>query len=231
MINNIDPEINSPRRRPDQSRSRDGGSRGASRRKAGTWTCLRRAFAEINWSCYIDNIDRSRFSTSAGVELRFPEPDLPEPPPPETGGTSDTSDDTGTRVTAKNVGTFIKSVNGTISAPFGDKCGHKGLDIAARDRDPHRRVPSGHSALRRQPVRLRERRLPDAREGGRDPIRRHEPGHLSSRPPDQSWGQDRRSGIDRRCDWPTCISRSGSTDEPPTRRTRWIVSLASTVNP
>jgi len=136
MINNIDPEINSPRRRPDQSRSRDGGSRGASRRKAGTWTCLKRAFAEINWSCYIDNIDRSRFSTSAGVELRFPEPDLPEPPPPETGGMSDTSDDTGTRVTAKNVGTFIKSVNGTISAPFGDKCGHKGLDIAARTGTP-----------------------------------------------------------------------------------------------
>jgi murein DD-endopeptidase MepM/ murein hydrolase activator NlpD len=84
----------------------------------------------------VSSIDRSRFSTSAGVELRFPEPDLPEPPPPETGGTSDTSDDTGTRVTAKNVGTFIKSVNGTISAPFGDKRGHKGLDIAARTETP-----------------------------------------------------------------------------------------------
>jgi peptidase M23-like protein len=84
----------------------------------------------------VSSIDRSLFSTSADVELRFPEPDLPEPPPHDTGGTSDTSDDTGTRVTAKNVGTFIKSVNGTISAPFGDKCGHKGIHIAARTGTP-----------------------------------------------------------------------------------------------
>ena len=100
------------------------------------------------------------------------------------------------------------------------------------DRGPHRRVPSGHSDLRRQPVRLRERRLPDAREGGRDPIRRHEPDHLSSRPPvnqgTRSAKWDRQA---MRLDWPTCISRSGSTDEPPTRQTRWIASLASTVNP
>ena len=79
----------------------------------------------------VSSIERSLFSVFADVELRFPEPDLPEPPPPETGGTSDTADDTGSGVTAKNVGTFIKPVNGAIFAPFGDKRGHKGVDIAA----------------------------------------------------------------------------------------------------
>jgi hypothetical protein len=84
-----------------------------------------------NGDWIVSSIERSLFSTNADVELKLPEPDLPEPPPPDTN-TGDTSDDTGSGVTAKNVGGFQRPVNGTVSAPFGDGRGHKGIDIAAR---------------------------------------------------------------------------------------------------
>jgi murein DD-endopeptidase MepM/ murein hydrolase activator NlpD len=80
-----------------------------------------------NW--LVSSIDRSLFSSTADVELKVPEPALPEPPPPDSGGGSEDAGQLGSA--GSNPGGFIRPVNGTVTSPFGDGRGHKGMDIAA----------------------------------------------------------------------------------------------------
>jgi Peptidase family M23 len=84
-----------------------------------------------NGKWLVTSIDRSLFSTTATVELKAPEPDLPEPPPPDSGGGAEEPGQLGSASTARNPGGFIRPVNGTVTSPFGDGRGHKGIDIAA----------------------------------------------------------------------------------------------------
>jgi Peptidase family M23 len=85
-----------------------------------------------NGKWLVTSIDRSLFSTTADVELKVPEPDLPEPPPPDSGGGAEDPGQLGSAGSAgSNPGGFIKPVNGPVTSPFGDGRGHKGIDIGA----------------------------------------------------------------------------------------------------
>jgi murein DD-endopeptidase MepM/ murein hydrolase activator NlpD len=87
-----------------------------------------------NGKWIVTSIERSLFSTTADVELKAPEPDLPEPPPPDSGGGPD-GGDVGSGSTSSNAGGkstgggFIRPGSGPITSPFGDGRGHKGIDI------------------------------------------------------------------------------------------------------